>query len=49
MGWIREQQLPTYCLPDCSSQNGMRVANGACRQFPIDHNLICRLDLERRE
>jgi len=43
---ICEEQLPTYSLPDCSTQNGMRVSN---RPFPVDHALICGLDFNRRD
>src|SRR4051812_979773 len=47
--WIVEEQLPTYCLPNCSAQNCMCVSNRSCRKFPLDHNLICGLDFKRRE
>src|ERR1039458_8796891 len=47
--WIAEEQLPTYSLPDCSTQNGMRASNRPCREFPVDHALICGPDFKRRE
>src|SRR5258708_23547875 len=43
------EELPTYRLPNCRPQNGMRVSNGSCREFPVDHDLICGLDFKRRE
>src|SRR5258708_35720528 len=46
---IIEEQLPTYCLPNCSPQNCMCVSNRSCREFPLDHDLICGLDFKRRE
>src|SRR5260370_41391331 len=27
----------------------MRVSNRPCREFPVDHDLICGLDFKRRE
>jgi hypothetical protein len=46
---IIEEQLPTYRLPNCSPQNCMCVSNRSCREFPVDHDLICGLDFKRRE
>jgi hypothetical protein len=41
--------MPTDRLPHCDPQNGMRVSNRPCREFSLDHDLICGLDFKRRE
>jgi hypothetical protein len=39
--WIVEEQLPTYCLAQCGTQNGVRIS----LPYPLcDSSTVLRLD-----